>query len=677
MNDKLPLVTTIKEKCKTCYTCVRGCPAKAIRIAGGQAEVIKERCIGCANCVLMCSRQAKEVRSSLSAARELLASGAPTAICLAPSFPVEFSDLDPLRFAGMLKCIGFKYVTEVAFGADIVSLNYRRLVSENPGKKYISSACPAIVSYIEKYHPAMAENLSPIVSPMLAAARIIKACYGQQVNVVFSGPCVAKKDEALRHPGDISCVITFRELRELLQTAGITPGTALNSHFDPPYPAKGVLYPMGGGLLSSSEFEEDLLSGKFLSTEGLENFTEALKNFEHGDMDADFLDLLCCNGCLMGPGMTVKNSRYSRQAALRRYAKKSYHSLKINDWEEQVRKYRNLDYSTGFRPEDRRVITPPAEELKKILKNMGKPAPEDELNCGACGYQTCVEHATAIYRGLAESEMCLPHTIERLKVTADELASSYSQLAKTKQALLQSEKLASMGQLAAGVAHELNNPLGVVLLYSHLLAEQCDKDSRAFMDAKMVTEQADRCKKIVGGLLNFARKNKPFFKKTDIRKLVDDYFKGLPLPGTIRVEIAHDTGDFDADVDGDQVIQVLSNLVTNAVEAMPSGGSLKVSIFQRGGSVCFSVTDSGIGIAEENRKKVFEPFFTTKQIGKGTGLGLAVSYGIIKVHKGGISVDSRSDAAKGPTGTTFTVSLPKRAQTPAEDRSVPRPIVAP
>ena len=659
MNDITPLVTTITEKCRTCYTCVRGCPAKAIRISSGQAEVIKERCIGCANCVLMCSQQAKEVRSSIEDVRTLLASGAETAICLAPSFPVEFPELDPLRFAGMLKTLGFTYVTEVAFGADMVSLKYRRLVNENPEKKYISSACPAIVSYIEKYHPALAGNLAPIVSPMLASARIIRARYGEDLKIVFAGPCVAKKDEALRHPGELAGVITFKELRELFRLAGVSDDTALNTHFDPPYPSKGVLYPMGGGLLTSSEFEEDLMSGKFLSTEGLENFTEALRNFEHGDMDADFVDILCCNGCLMGPGMTVKSSRYSRQAALRRYAKKSYYKIKISDWEGDIQKYRNLDYSTGFKAEDKRITPPPAADIKAILERLGKPLPEDELNCGACGYQTCVEHATAIYRGLAESEMCLPHTIERLKVTAKELASSYGQLAKTKQALLQSEKLASMGQLAAGVAHELNNPLGVVLLYSHLLADQCQKDSRIFKDAQMVTEQADRCKKIVGGLLNFARKNKPFFKKTDLRKLVDAHFKGLPVPANITPEIAHAPTELNAEIDPDQITQVLSNLVTNAMEAMPAGGSLKVCTFQRGGSICISVADSGTGITDENKKKVFEPFFTTKQIGKGTGLGLAVSYGIIKVHKGTISLESNSNPAKGATGTIFTVALPK------------------
>ena len=138
--DDQPLVRTIKERCKACYTCVRGCPAKAIRISGGQAEVIKERCISCANCVLMCSRGAKETKQSGAAVKALLGSGAPVAAALAPSFPVEFGGIDPLRFAGMLKALGFKYVCEVAFGADMVSLQYRKLINENPGKKFISTA---------------------------------------------------------------------------------------------------------------------------------------------------------------------------------------------------------------------------------------------------------------------------------------------------------------------------------------------------------------------------------------------------------------------------------------------------------------------------------------------------------------------------------------------------------
>ncbi|MHB0997460.1 MAG: [Fe-Fe] hydrogenase large subunit C-terminal domain-containing protein [Elusimicrobiales bacterium] len=659
--DNEPLVSTIKERCKACYTCVRGCPAKAIRISAGQAEVIKERCISCANCVLMCSRGAKETKQSLSAVKALLKSGTPVAAAIAPSFPVEFGGIDPLRLAGMLKSIGFKYVCEVAFGADMVSLQYRKLINDNPGRKFISTACPAVVSFVEKYHPALVGSLAPIVSPMVAEARVIRDLYGKDVKVVFIGPCVAKKGETARNTADIEESVTFTELRALFKEAGVDRNSALDAQFDPPHPAKGVLYPMGGGLLNSAELEEDLLSGRFLSSEGLENFPEVLKNLEHGDIDADFIDLLCCNGCIMGPGISVKSSKHAREAALRRYAKKSYFSVKLADWEESVRRFRGLDYSASFQADDRRMKLPGADALKAVLEKLGKTNPEDELNCGACGYPTCVEHAVAIIRGIAESEMCLPYTIDRLKSTADELTVSYNQLAKTKQALMQSEKLASMGQLAAGVAHELNNPLGVVLLYAHLLAEQCDKDSRTFADARMITEQADRCKKIVGGLLNFARKNKPFFRQTSLVKLVDNYFKTAPLPPSVALRLDLSPEDLQAEMDPDQIIQVLTNLVTNALEAMGGGGSLTVGTFAEGSSVCFSVRDTGCGIKPENIRKIFEPFFTTKQIGKGTGLGLAVSYGIIKVHRGNITVASNSDPAAGPVGTVFAVKLPRVA----------------
>ena len=660
--EKEPLVRTIKERCKACYTCVRGCPAKAIRISAGQAEVIKERCIGCANCVLMCSRGAKETLDSTTNVKTLLKGGQPVAAALAPSFPVEFGGIDPLRFAGMLRALGFKYVCEVAFGADIVSLQYRKLINESPGKKFISTACPAVVSFVEKYHPALVPSLAPIVSPMVAEARIIKDKYGPEVKVVFIGPCVAKKEETSLNPADIEESITFTELRALFKDAGVDRNTALDSQFDPPHPAKGVLYPMGGGLLNSAELEEDLMSGRFLSAEGLESFPEVLKNLEHGDIDADFIDLLCCSGCIMGPGISVKSSKHAREAALRRYARKSYFSIRLNEWEESIRRYRGLDYSAAFQPQDRRMKLPNKEELKEVLGKMGKVKPEDELNCGACGYPTCIEHAVAIIRGIAESEMCLPYTIDRLKSTADELTVSYNQLAKTRQALMQSEKLASMGQLAAGVAHELNNPLGVVLLYAHLLAEQCQKDSRTFADARMITEQADRCKKIVGGLLNFARKNKPFFRQTDLVRLVDNYSKTASLAPGIKLVIDPSREDLQAEMDPDQIIQVLTNLITNAVEAMGGLGTLTVRTFAEREHVAFSVADTGCGIKPENFKKVFEPFFTTKQIGKGTGLGLAVSYGIIKVHRGNITVVSNSDPAAGPTGTTFTVTLPRVAR---------------
>jgi len=652
-----PLVYTVKELCKTCYTCVRGCPTKAIRICQGQAEIIAERCISCANCTLMCSRQAKKIKGSSLLVLEILKSKKPVAICLAPSFPVEFCDIDPLRLAGMLRKSGFSFVNEVSFGADIVSLQYRKLINENPGKKYISSACPAVVSYIEKYHPSLVKNIAPIVSPMTATAKIIKKIYGEDIEIVFAGPCVSKKREAEKYKEYISCVITFQELREIFNVLKIRSKNSVDSFFDPPYPAKGVLYPIGRGLLSASEFEDDLLSGKFMSAQGLDEFMEALKNFEKGDIKADFLDLLCCDGCVMGPGIKSEKSRYAREEILRAYARSKYFNMKIGEWEEYVTSFRDMDYAAFFKSEKVDKEDPDEKEIKKVLEKMGKFNAQDELNCGACGYASCREHAAAIIKGLAESEMCLPYTIDRLKITAQELRESYNQLRSAKEALLQSEKLASMGQLAASIAHELNNPLGVVLLYSKLAAEEIEEGNPLRKDLNIITEQAERCKKIVAGLLNFARKNKPVFKKTDLSLLLENYLKVFKPPKNISVEFSKENEVF-VEIDQEQITQVISNLVTNAFEAMTNGGKLKVEVFTQGKFAFFTVSDTGCGIKEENLKKIFEPFFTTKQIGKGTGLGLAVSYGIIKAHGGTILVESNADALKGATGTKFTVKLP-------------------
>ena len=153
--------------------------------------------------------------------------------------------------------------------------------------------------------------------------------------------------------------------------------------------------------------------------------------------------------------------------------------------------------------------------MKRFFRRWEKNTEKDHLNCGACGYDTCVEHAIAITEGLAETEMCLPYAIEKLHHSIDELNLSNEKLASTQMALKQSEKLASMGQLSAGIAHELNNPLGVITMYSNILKDEAPQDDPIQEDLELIVEQANRCKKIVSGLLNFARKNQVKLSETD------------------------------------------------------------------------------------------------------------------------------------------------------------------
>ncbi|MFP4579899.1 MAG: [Fe-Fe] hydrogenase large subunit C-terminal domain-containing protein [Candidatus Sumerlaeia bacterium] len=662
-SDNLPMVTTIKERCRVCYTCVRECPAKAIRIADGQAEVIEKRCIGCGNCVKVCSQHAKKVLNAIDETRDLLAGDAPVAAILAPTFPAEFDTCTEDQVVGMIKALGFDYVYEVAFGADLVSKRYVELIRDNPGGRYVATSCPGIIGFVERYLPGVVDKLAPIVSPMIAMARVAHHIHGDKLKVVFVGPCIAKKGEAASEnvAGEVDTALTFQELHAMLAADGIQKDKVEESDFDPPRAGKGALFPISRGMLQASGLLEDLMVANIIAADGRTNFVDALNEFESGGMECRLLEVLCCTGCIMGAGMTCETPLFRRRAHVSRHVRDRINKLDWDKWEEDLEEYSDLDLSRIFTARDQRNRPPSEDELRTIMERMGKFESEDELNCGACGYSTCVEHAIAIYKGRAESEMCLPFTIEQLRHTVKELAS-------TQEALVNSEKLASMGQLAAGIAHEVNNPLGVVLMYAHLMMEDCPQGSEQLEDLIEIVQHADRCKKIVAGLLNFARQNKVDRRKTDVQDMLDKLVKSLTIPKNVKLVMEHNLSDPFAEIDQDQIVQVVTNLCNNGIAAMHDceKGLLKVSTEDDENWVRILVSDTGTGISPEHLKKIFDPFFTTKEVGEGTGLGLAVTYGIIKMHQGDIQVESNADPEKGPTGTTFRLVLPRIKQEPED-----------
>jgi signal transduction histidine kinase/Fe-S-cluster-containing hydrogenase component 2 len=666
--ENLPLVQTIKEHCRVCYTCVRECPAKAIRIADGQAEVLTQRCVGCGNCVRVCSQNAKQVLDETGDVWQLLAGPETVAAIVAPSFPAEFTDIDDPVLVGMLASMGFDYVNEVAFGADLVASAYAKLVkdAERYDRRYIATTCPAIVGYVERYHPELVDSLAPIVSPMVAAVRALRSLHGDDLKVVFIGPCIAKKGEAPSSEarGETDAALTFTELRRMFDEAGIEPDPGKGREFDDPQAGAGALFSISRGLLQAASVTEDLITGDVVAAEGRSNFTEAIKEFSSGDLDARLLEVLCCKGCIMGAGMTSDAPLFSRRSRVSAYVRERIRRTFDSGWRSAADRFPDLDLTRSFRDNDQRIPVPFEQEIRQIMAKMGKREPADELNCGACGYESCRDHAIAIFKGLAESEMCLPNTIEQLRMKMLELATSNEKLASTQEQLMHSERLASMGQLAAGIAHEVNNPLGVVLMYAHLLLDEAKDKGLDGEDLRMIAEQADRCKKIVSGLLNFARQNKVLLEPVDVRELVDRTVKAVTKPAGVRLATRHEIENPTADLDGDQIVQALTNLVSNGYAAMGESGTLTVETHGDAERVQFVIRDTGTGISRENLGKIFEPFFTTKQIGKGTGLGLAVTYGVVKMHQGDIQVESNDDASQGPTGTSFTISLPRHPKTP-------------
>ena len=657
-----PVISTIPEKCKRCYTCVRECPAKAIKVEGGQAVVIEERCIACGNCVKVCAQHAKSIRDSVSLTRRLLATGEPVFACLAPSFPAAFEEASAGQIVAAVQALGFQEVWEVAFGAELISAEYTKLFekAQRTGARVIATACPAIVSYIEKYMPEQLTALAPIVSPAVATARAIRH-RRPEAHVIFIGPCTAKKNE-IHEPSVanvIDAVLTFRELREMFQKDRIDPGALSESSFDSPRCYLGRALPLSGGLLKVAGFGMDILEGDIIVTEGKERTIEALRELESGKTKARFFDILFCEGCINGPMMTADRSMFARKDMVIDYLSLQSRYTTQRDLAEGLAAYKGLDLSRDFRPQDIALSQPTEAEIGQALLAMKKFALEDQLNCGACGYPSCREKAIAVCQGLAESTMCLPYLIEELEDTCVQLQYSHQELESAQQRLIQTERLASMGQLSAGVAHELNNPLGTILIYSHMLLRQIQQDNPTRDDLDMIVSEATRCKKIVRSLLDFARESRVSKSPTDPAPLA----RGMELVMASRAQseqvqlvVEVEGGLPVMNIDGDQITQMLINLVGNAIDACGGNGGIvrtRVWLRKEDNQVVFEVSDSGSGIAPEHQDKLFTPFFTTKELGKGTGLGLAIAYGIVKMHSGDIRAESKLGE-----GTTFTVSIP-------------------
>ena len=404
--------------------------------------------------------------------------------------------------------------------------------------------------------------------------------------------------------------------------------------------------------------KEDILQNQILVTEGKEACTQILNELLEGSVEARFLDLLFCEGCINGPAFPNDLSVFARKERVARYVQEQQKEGGKKRRRTQNSKYEGVNLKRTFSPEDHRLPTPSHSIIREILRRTNKIHPEDELNCGACGYSSCQEKASAVYWGLAENEMCLPYLIEQLEENLNRLAHSNRDLREAQQQLIQSEKMASVGQLAAGVAHEVNNPLGTILLYSHMMLEKLGEKDPRREELDTIAKEAARCRDIVRGLLDFARQRRLQIENIEINRILRETAAlAGKHPSFQMIETREDLDPSLPLLSGDpvQLREVFQNIIFNAGDAMPEGGCLTIrSRFNPGSqAVEVAVHDTGHGIPPENLNKIFMPFFTTKKVGKGTGLGLAIAYGIVKMHRGAIEAVSRVGE-----GTTFTVRLP-------------------
>jgi len=507
MNDKKPVLIINDGKCRNSYSCVRVCPVNAIEVRPQKPHptILPDKCIGCGLCYISCTPAAIEFRDSKEEVKALLTSGRKTAALIEPSIASEFDDItDYRKFVTMIRTLGFDYVHEVSFGVDLIAAHYADLFSKAEGKYYITANCPAIVKLIEKFHPELTSNLAPLVSPMVATAMVVKEIYGSDVAIIHIGPCIDAKDEALKFRSGklIEGVLTFIELRQLFVEFRIQERVVKMSEFDPPYGYWGALYPLPPGIIQAGGLKRDMVSSKVITASGKEDCLEAISDFDkHIDTIHHHFNLFFCHGCLLGPGMENHTEKFKRRALVSRYAEKRISTLDKNLWQKNMDKWMKLDFSRTYTADDQRIPEPPEEAVNEVMKIIGKNDPDEELNCGACGYRSCRDFAITVAKGLAVPEMCHTFNLRNKQEYIETLRQTNRKLAETKKALKESEELAMKDkEMAQSASDMLNNmldklPSGVVIADNNL---KILHSNQSFIN--IIGEDAKAISEIIPGL---------------------------------------------------------------------------------------------------------------------------------------------------------------------------------
>jgi iron only hydrogenase large subunit-like protein/uncharacterized Fe-S cluster-containing protein len=402
-NSTGQLVYTLAARCRDCYRCLRACPVKAIRMRDGQAYVDETRCIACGTCIRECPQKAKTFRSDVDVIQKMVENGARIAASVAPSFAAVFAEWQKKRLVAALRRLGVSYVGETSAGAWHVACATRELLGTTPSAPYISTACPAVVNLVEKYYPQYASRLIPLVSPMRAHVMHLREKLGPDWKIVFIGPCVAKKSELLyKGPGLPDAVITFKELSQWLESRHISLSQCEESGFDEEACGRARVFPLPGGMAMTAGIDAGLIDTDILHVTGEKNVRDVLDNADKTDgmlIEA----LFCTEGCINGPAVDCHSNVYERRTELLKYSR---HCPSVEPPQPLPAASLAATYPAA-RPVHVTSFTD--EQINAVLSQTGKSLPEQQLNCGACGYASCREKAVAVLEGMAVPEMCMPY----------------------------------------------------------------------------------------------------------------------------------------------------------------------------------------------------------------------------------------------------------------------------
>jgi len=387
--------------CRGCYKCIRSCPTKSIAFHHGQASIIKEECVLCGKCYEVCPQSCKCIRSDLERLKTILEGKEGRVIAsIAPSFFSAFAGVSLANMKEALLKVGFDEVEETARGATLVKREYDRLLAEGKSDILISTACYSVNLLFEKHYPELLPYLCPVVSPMLAHAKMIKE-REPNAKVVFIGPCIAKKEEADNYPSLIDVAITYNELEELLAEKKVT--ISLDSKPIKEEKSLTRLFPTGGGILLSMERKEDY---NYLYVDGMERCLSLIKEIKEGKIKHSFIEMSACEGsCIGGPAM-----KDGRRSLFNGYL--LTHEVAGKD-DFEVPSLKEEELKAVYPDEKKPLPSFSEEEIAKVLAKIGKTSKKDELNCSCCGYPSCHDKAIAVLEGKASLEMCLPYLMKK------------------------------------------------------------------------------------------------------------------------------------------------------------------------------------------------------------------------------------------------------------------------
>lgn len=401
----MSIFQTSNVQCRDCYKCVRACVLKAIKINNGQAEIIEAECIEDGLCTLVCPQQAKEIINEWPILQSWLNQQQQVIVSLDPSY--LGLKQDPYQFLAVLSACGISRIEEASWVIPEISAHYWQAEHLSP---VLTSACPAIVNLIEIHYPMLIDHLAPVVSPMILHSRSIKQRY-PYAKTVFIGPCPTKKQEQTRFRDDVDLTLTFREVAAGLKTMEMhqkqleaqlpdISGTTTARHF-----------PMSGGWRRSWSGSTRL--GKLWVVNGFNEVVEFLDALRDGKLKGQWAELMICKGgCLGGAGWNDDDLVYERQSRLMSRIQTHKRSTRPS-WKSIA-----LQRSFTAHPHTEQEVT--EQEIMEVLANSGKQSPKDQLDCGACGYNSCREKAIAVIKGKAEIEMCIPY----MRVKAESFSSS-------------------------------------------------------------------------------------------------------------------------------------------------------------------------------------------------------------------------------------------------------------